>query len=85
MASTYSIREAQAKFPAVVREAEGHAVAITRRDKVVGYLVSPERMEAMLETMEILANPGAMDAINAAEKGITNYLPLESLDEEDPG
>ena len=81
MATTYSITEAQAKFPAVVREAAEHPVVITRRDKVVGYLLSPERFEAILETMEILANPEAMKAIRDAEEGNTKYHPISILDE----
>lgn len=80
MATTYSITQAQAKFPAVVREASERTVAITRRDKVVGYLLSPERFEAMLETMEILANPEAMKAIRDSESGRTKYVPLSALD-----
>jgi prevent-host-death family protein len=83
MATTYSITEAQAKFPAVVREAAEQPIVITRRDKVVGYLLSPERFEAMLETMEILANPEAMKAIRDAEEGLTEYLPLSVLDDKD--
>lgn len=81
MATTYSITEAQAKFPSVVREAAEHPVVITRRDKVVGYLLSPERFEALLETMEILANPEAMKAIRDAEEGKTKYHPISILDE----
>ena len=81
MANTYSITEAQAKFPSVVREAAEHPVVITRRDKVVGYLLSPERFEAILETMEILANPESMKAIRDAEEGKTKYHPLSILDE----
>lgn len=81
MNSTYSITEAQAKFPAVMREAEGGAVAITRRDRIVGYVVSTERMEGILETLEFLANPAAMECITQAESGQTRYLPLSVLDE----
>ncbi|MFZ4484495.1 MAG: type II toxin-antitoxin system Phd/YefM family antitoxin [Chthoniobacterales bacterium] len=83
MATTYSVTEAQAKFPAIVREAAEQPVIITRRDKVVGYLLSPERFEAMLETMEILANPEAMKAIRDAEEGRTKYHPLSVLDAPD--
>lgn len=85
MATTYSITEAQAKFPAVVREAAEQPIVITRRDKVVGYLLSPERFEAMLETMEILANPEAMKAIRDYEAGHTKFYPLSVLDEVDEG
>jgi prevent-host-death family protein len=85
MATTYSVTEAQAKFPAIVREAAEQPVIITRRDKVVGYLLSPERFEAMLETMEILANPEAMKAIGDYKQGKTKFYPLSVLDEADEG
>jgi antitoxin YefM len=85
MATTYSVTEAQAKLPALVREAEDQLVTITRHDKVVGYLLSPERMESILETLEILANPKAMKAIRDAEAGRTKYYPLSALDELDQG
>ncbi len=81
MSSTYSITEAQSKFPALMREAEGGAVAITRRDRIVGYVVSTERMEGILETLEILANPKAMKAISMAESGKATYFPVSVLDE----
>jgi len=81
MSSTYSITEAQANFPALVRESQDQPITITRRDEVVGYLLSPERMEAIIESMEILANPKAMRAIRDYEKGRTPFHPLASLDE----
>jgi len=79
MTSTYSITEAQANFPAVVRAAHDRPIAITRRDEVVGYLLSPDRMEAIIETMEVLANPKAMRAIRDYEKGRTKFSPLAAL------
>lgn len=78
--STYSITEAQARFPAVVRESRDTTVTITRHDEVVGYLLSPERMEAIIETMEILANPRAMQAITDYETGRTTFHPLSDLE-----
>jgi antitoxin YefM len=81
MAITYSVTEAQAGLPSILRQAEEQPVIITRRDKAVGYLLSPERFEAMLETMEIMANPEAMDAIRNYKAGKTKFLPLDSLDE----
>ena len=80
MTSTYSITEAQANFPAVVRASQDKPITITRRDKVVGYLLSPERMEAIVESMEILANPKAVRAIRDYEKGLTKFQPLSALD-----
>jgi len=81
MAITYSVTEAQAGLPSILREAEEQTVIITRRDKTVGYILSPERFEALLETMEIMANPEAMDAIRDYKAGKTKFLPLDSLDE----
>jgi len=52
----------------------------TRRDEVVGYLLSPDRMEAIIETMEILANPKAMRAIRDYEKGRTKFFSLVALE-----
>lgn len=83
MTSTYSITEAQAKLPSLVKKAEDRPIVITRRDKVVGYLLSPERMESILETLEIMADPKAMEAIRAAEAGKGKYYPLSILDELD--
>jgi len=81
MAITYSVTEAQAGLPSILREAVEQTVIITRRDKTVGYILSPERFEAMLETMEIMANPEAMDAIRDYKAGKTKFLPLDSLNE----
>jgi antitoxin YefM len=82
MAITYSVTEAQAGLPSILREAEEQPVIITRRDKAVGYLLSPERFEAMMETMEIMSNPLAMEAIRDHKSGKTKFMPLDVLDEE---
>ncbi len=42
---------------------------------------SGERMEAPLETMEVMANPAAMRAIRRDQSGKGRYLPLSVLDE----
>lgn len=81
MSSTYSISEAQAQFPAVVRASQDRPITITKRDKVVGYLLSPERMESIIESMEILANPQAVKAIADYQKGRTRFLPISAIDE----
>jgi antitoxin YefM len=80
--TTYSITSAQANLPKVVREAAHGLITITKRDEAVAYVVSRERMETLLETMEILANPKAMKALKDAREGKTKYYPLESLDED---
>ncbi len=52
---------------------------ITRREKAVAYLVSAERMAAIAETLEIMANPKAMEAIRRARRGQGKYYPLSAL------
>ena len=82
MKTTYSVTQAQAKLPALLRECVHGTIAITKHDEAVAYVVSRDRMEALLETMEILANPKAMKALKDAREGKTKYYPLETLDED---
>jgi prevent-host-death family protein len=81
--STYTISSGQREFPAMVKRAEkGELAVVTRHDKPVAYVVSAERMESMLETMELLANPGFMRALEADRKGKTTYHDLDSISDD---
>jgi prevent-host-death family protein len=81
MKTTYTITEAQARLPQLVREtADGTALAITRHGETEAYLISKDRLEGMLETLEIMANPEAMKAIERDRKGLTKYHSLDALD-----
>ena len=66
MSSTYSVAEAQAQLPALLKKADNDLIVITRRDKTVAYLVSVQRMEAIVETLELMADPQAMRALRRA-------------------
>jgi prevent-host-death family protein len=82
--STYSVSEAQAQLPALLKKAQSDLIAIAKRDKTVAYLVSAERMEAIAETLEIMADPKAMRAIGRARlarRGQGKYYPVRVLDE----
>ena len=82
MPSTYSVTEAQTNLPRLLKNAaEEGSIAITRHAQTVAYLVSRERMEAIAETLEVMANPKAMRAIRDYEAGKTKFLPLSALDE----
>jgi prevent-host-death family protein len=81
MADTYTIKTAQQCFSSVVQEAEDHPVTITRQGKAVAVMISIERMEAIAETMEVLADPKAMAAIRRHREGKSTYHPISSLDE----
>ena len=67
----------------MVRQAEKKgSVTVCRNGRVVGFLISRDRMEAILETMELLANPKAMKAIRDYEAGKTRFKDLSCLDED---
>ncbi|HMP76628.1 MAG TPA: type II toxin-antitoxin system Phd/YefM family antitoxin [Kiritimatiellia bacterium] len=81
MKTTYSIKEAQTQLPRMVREAAVQPITIMRRDEVAGFLVSPQRMEGMMETLELLADPRAMKELKRARRGRGRYHALSALDE----
>ena len=82
MKTTYTVTEAQARLPRLVRETgDGSAIAITRHGETAAYLISKERLEGMIETLEVLANPEAMKAIQQDQQGKTKFLPVTALDE----
>ena len=82
MSSTYSVTEAQSRLSGLIKKAEqGEAVRIRRRDRTVALLISQERMEAIVETMEILANPDAARAIASHRSGRTKFSKLSALDD----
>jgi antitoxin YefM len=82
MASTYSVAEAQSQLSKLIKQVEeGQPVRIRRRDRTVAILLSRERLEAIVETMELLANPAAMKAIQEHRAGRTKMRPLSALDD----
>ena len=83
MKNTYSIAKAQSNLPGLVREsADSGTIAITRHDETVAYVVSRERMEAIMETLDILANPKAMRAVREYERGKTRFHPVGAIGHE---
>jgi antitoxin YefM len=82
MKTTYSVTKAQANFTRVLKEAEKHPIGITRHDETVAFILSRERMDAIVETLEIMSNPDAMKAIRQHQAGKTKFLPVSVLDED---
>src|SRR5262249_57016856 len=77
---TYTVSAAQSQLPRLIRDAErGRPVAISRRDRTVAYILSQERLDAIVETMELLANPDAKKALDDHRSGTTRFLPLSPL------
>lgn len=83
MNSTVTISELQAQAPRVVRDAEKQgSVTIARHGRTVAFLISRERMEAIIETLEIMGSSGAMKAIRACEAGKGRFKDVACLDED---
>lgn len=79
--STYSIARGQQAFPRLIRAAERDGLAVvTRHDEAVAYVVSREKMEGLLETMELLANPKFMRLLRQDRAGKLKFKPLAALD-----
>ncbi len=82
MSSTYSVTQAQNQLSGLIKRAEtGASIRIRRRDETVAVLISRERLDAMIETMEILANSDAVKAIETHRAGRTKFVGLSALDE----
>src|SRR5437773_1247410 len=78
--TTFDIAEAQARLPKLVRAKQ--TLSLRQDNETVAFLVPRARMEALLETMEILANPQAMRGIRRDQSGRGKCLPLSALDED---
>ena len=80
MKSSYSISAAQAQFPAVVRTARsGRVVGVTKHNETVAFVVSRERMESLVESLELLANPAFVSAWRAEKAGRGKSYPATAL------
>jgi prevent-host-death family protein len=76
---TTTLSDAQTHLGRLVRS--DRTVAISQRGRTTAYLVPRKRMEAILETMELLANPKVVAAVRRDRSGKGKYLPLSALDE----
>ncbi len=86
MTSTISVSELREQSPqlAQVVEKKG-ALTVKDHGKTVAYLFSRERMEEIettLETLEIMANPEAMEAIRDYKAGKMTFKDVSCLDED---
>lgn len=80
--STYTVSQAQSRLSELLKRAEqGEPVSIRRHNETVAYVVSRERMEAIVETLEILGNADAMRGIRRHRAGKLRFVPLSALDE----
>lgn len=77
MKTTLSVTHAQAQLPKLIKSDQ--ITGVTRRDELAAFIVPRERFEAMIETMETVANPEAMEAIRKFESGKAKFHSLASV------
>jgi len=70
MNSTVTISELQAQTPKIIRETERRGfTSVTRHGKIVAVMISNDRIEAMIESMELLSNPEFMAVLKDYKAG----------------
>lgn len=82
MALTYSVACGRSDFTQMLKKVQaGYVATITRRNEPVAYVIGKERMSALIETMEILANASAMKAIHRHRAGKFKSYRIEDIPE----
>ena len=81
MKTTYSVTQAQSKLPGLLKSVneESTTYGITVHDDVKAYLIGKERMDSIMETLEILSNPDATNALKEYERGALRFHSLDKL------
>jgi len=70
MANSYTIAAGQKDFPKVVsRSEQGDPVPIERHGKTVAYVISKDRFDAVLETLELLSNADFVETLSTHKRG----------------
>jgi hypothetical protein len=77
--STVNVTEAQANLPRLIRR---DSFAISRHGKVVGFYLSKDRIEALIETMELLGDESFMTALREYKSGKMKFYDVDALDKE---
>jgi prevent-host-death family protein len=80
---TCSISDFARNPAAIVRQAQQKgSVTVCRNGRVVGFLISRDRMEAILETLELMGDPDAMKAIRQYEASKARLKDVSCLDDD---
>ena len=74
--STVTVSEAQAQLPRLLKK---DSFAISRHGKVVGVYLSRDRIEALIETMELLGDPSFMKTLKEYKAGKIKFVDMENV------
>jgi PHD/YefM family antitoxin component YafN of YafNO toxin-antitoxin module len=75
--SIVNVTEAQAKLNKLINT---DSFAISRHGKIVGIYLSKDRIEALVETMELLSDPEFSKALKDYESGRMKFYNTTDLD-----
>jgi PHD/YefM family antitoxin component YafN of YafNO toxin-antitoxin module len=75
--STVNVTEAQANLPRLLKR---DSFAISRHGKIVGVYLSKDRIEAMIETMELLGDESFMAALREYKSGKMKFKDIDDID-----
>lgn len=78
--STVNVTEAQANLPRLLKR---DSFAISRHGKIVGVYLSKDRIEAMIETVELLGDKHFVKALEEYESGKMKFKDLDEVFDED--
>lgn len=73
MSETRSLADVKAHLSEIVDLVEGQheRVIVTRNGRPAAVIISPDDLENLEETLDLLSTPGALDEIRAAEKELS--------------
>lgn len=74
--STVTVSQAQAQLPKLLKK---DSFAISRHGKVIGVYLSRDRIEALIETMELLGDAPFMKAFKQYKSGKMKFVDLADV------
>ena len=74
--STVTVSQAQAQLPTLLKK---DSFAISRHGKVIGVYLSRDRIEALIETMELLGDPSFIKTLKKYKSGKMKFTDLEHV------
>ena len=77
--STVNVTQAQQQLPRLIKR---DSFAISRHGKIVGFYLSKDRIEALIETMELLGSPDFLKALKEYKSGKTKFYDIDDMDAE---
>jgi antitoxin YefM len=79
---TLPLAEIKKRLSEMVDRVEQHhdRIVLTRRGRPAAVLISPDDLESMEETLELLSTPGALAEIKQAQAEIDEGLGISSAD-----